>query len=260
MGSDEAGAAGHNCALHAQVRRRSDESVTNMNAMVLAAGLGTRLGDLGTRIPKALIPVGGRPLLARHLELLGQAGAERVVVNAHHLASEIETFVRAYDGPLELVCMVEPRLLGTAGSVRRALPNLEPGPFLVVYGDVVISDSLAPLVATHADARPAATLAVHEETSAEGKGVIEVDAEGRVTAFSEKGVQGRGPFLVNSGVYVVESELVRDLPEDVPHDFGHDVFPRALAAGETLLAHRLRRQVVDIGTEEGLARARTLAR
>jgi mannose-1-phosphate guanylyltransferase len=230
-----------------------------VNAIILAAGLGTRLGDLGEQIPKVLIPVGGRPLLARHLDLLGQAGVQRVVVNAFHLASQIEDFTRAYEGSLELVCTVEPRLLGTAGSVRRALPYLEPGPFLILYGDVVVHDRLESLIATHAQARPAATLAVHEEPSAEGKGVVKVDASGRVAAFVEKGEQGAGPFLVNSGLYMIESELVGGLPENIPYDFGHDVFPQALGAGETILVHRLTRPVVDIGTEEGLARARALA-
>lgn len=228
-----------------------------MNAIVLAAGLGTRLGHLGGHVAKVLIPVGGRPLLARHLELLAQAGVRRVVVNAFHLSSQIEEFVRTYDGPLELVCTVEPHLLGTAGSVRRALPHLEPGPFLVVYGDVVVDDRFAPLVETHMRERPSATLAVHEEASAEGKGVLEIDTSGRVTAFVEKGQPGPGPFLINSGLYVLESKIVAALPENVPCDFGHDVFPPALAAGEVIVIHRLTRPVVDIGTEEGLARARS---
>jgi NDP-sugar pyrophosphorylase family protein len=230
-----------------------------MNAMVLAAGRGTRLGELGGRVPKVLIPVGGRPLLARHLELLAREGVQRVVVNAFHLSSQIEAFTRAYDGPLDLVCIVEPRLFGTAGSVRRALSCLGPGAFLVVYGDVFLDDRLAPLIATHLQARPTATLAVHEEALADGKGVVEVDAAGRVTAFVEKGQRGRGRFLINSGIYVVEPELVSSLPEGLPLDFGHDVLPRALRAGETILTHRLARPVIDVGTKEGLARAQELA-
>jgi NDP-sugar pyrophosphorylase family protein len=230
-----------------------------MNAMVLAAGLGTRLGDLGTVTPKALLSIGGRPLLARHLEHLAEAGVERVVVNAHHLAGQVEKFVAAWRGPPEVVCSVEPRLLGTAGAVRRMLPSLEPGPFLVLYGDVIVEEGLAPLVETHRRAQPSATLAVHEEASAEGKGVLETDEEGRVTRFIEKGAHGAGPFLVNSGIYVLESDLVAELPPDVACDFGHDVFPGALAAHRTLRAHRLGKPVIDIGTTEGLARARRIA-
>jgi NDP-sugar pyrophosphorylase family protein len=229
-----------------------------VNAIVLAAGLGTRLGTLGAQVPKVLIPVGGRPLLERHLELLEHAGVERVVVNAFHLASQIEEFVREYHGSLEVVCSVEPRLLGTAGSVRRSLPYLEPGPFVVVYGDVIVQEPLGSLLAAHAKKRPVATLAVHREVSAEGKGVVEVDGEGRVTGFVEKESQGPGPFLVNSGLYVLESDLVSDLPRDVLLDFGHDVFPQAVKAGLVINVHQLVDPVVDIGTEEGLARGRAL--
>jgi MurNAc alpha-1-phosphate uridylyltransferase len=77
-----------------------------MNAIVLAAGRGTRLGALGERTPKVLVSVGGVPLLERHLDALARAGIERVVVNAHHLSSQIEVFAREYGGPLELVCLV----------------------------------------------------------------------------------------------------------------------------------------------------------
>jgi NDP-sugar pyrophosphorylase family protein len=230
-----------------------------MNAIVLAAGQGTRLGALGKRVPKVLVRVGDRPLLARHLELLESEGVHRVVVNAFHLSSQIEDFVRAYNGPLDLICTVEPRLFGTAGSVRRALPYLGDEPFLALYGDVLWYEPLAPLVKTHAEARPAATLAVHEAASAEGKGVVEVDSTGSVTGFVEKGASGSGPFLINSGIYMVEPELVRSLPVGVPLDFGHDVLPAAVADGNPILAHRLARPVIDIGTEEGLARARALA-
>jgi NDP-sugar pyrophosphorylase family protein len=230
-----------------------------MNAIVLAAGRGTRLGALGRRVPKVLVRVGDRPLLARHLELLESEGVERVVVNAFHLASQIEDFARAYDGALELICTVEPRLLGTAGSVRRALPHLGEEPFLAVYGDVLWYEPLAPLLRAHAKARPAATLAVHAAPSAEGKGVVELDTAGRVIRFIEKGTTESGPFLINSGIYVIEPQLMRSLPVGVPLDFGHDVLPTALMDGKPILAHRLARPVIDIGTEEGLARARALA-
>jgi mannose-1-phosphate guanylyltransferase len=238
-----------------------EDTSKRMNAIVLAAGRGTRLGELGRRVPKALIPIGDRPLLAHHLASLERAGVRRVVVNAFHLSSQIEEFTRAYQGPLDLVCSVEPGLFGTAGSVQRALPLLEPGPFLVVYGDVFVADSLAPLIAVHARGRASATLAVHPEQFAEGKGVVEVDPAGRVTAFVEKGHRGCGRFLINSGIYVLEPGLLSILPErsSVPLDFGHDVLPAALRAGKTILTHRLVRPVIDIGTEEGLARARSLA-
>jgi mannose-1-phosphate guanylyltransferase/phosphomannomutase len=101
-----------------------------------------------------------------------------------------------------------------------------------------------------------ATIGVHEEPSAEGKGVVRVDSDGRVTAFEEKTYTGSGPVLVNSGVYVVEPELMASLPADTPCDFGHDVFPRALEAGAPIFSYRIASPVIDIGTPEGLTRGR----
>src|SRR5688500_16793312 len=116
-----------------------------MNAMILAAGRGTRLGDLGRAIPKVLVEVGGEPLLARHLRYLEGQGVRRVVLNVHHLASQVRAWVHEYPGPLDVICVEEPELLGTAGSVRNALDHLLPGPFLVLYGDVLFDADLSGL-------------------------------------------------------------------------------------------------------------------
>jgi mannose-1-phosphate guanylyltransferase/phosphomannomutase len=230
-----------------------------MNAMILAAGLGTRLGELGRTEPKVLLDVGGKPILKRHLELLEREGIERVVVNAHHLAHRIEQFVDSYDGRLEVVCLVEQSLLGTAGAVRSALLLLEPAPFVVLYGDVLFDESFATLLEMHRRRGAIATIGVHEADSAEGKGVVEVDESGRVTCFVEKTWKAEGTVLVNSGLYVLERDLVACLPEGVASDFGHDVFPAAVAAGKPIYAVGLRSAVIDIGTPEGLARGRSFA-
>jgi NDP-sugar pyrophosphorylase family protein len=227
-----------------------------MNAMVLAAGLGTRLGDIGRVEPKALIDIGGRPLLERHLEFLQRQGIGRVVINAHHLAPRIESFVRDYAGGLEIVCLVEEHLLGTAGAVRNALSHLEPAPFIVLYGDVLVDEPLAPLLELHEEREAVATIALYEADSAEGKGLVEVDANGRVTRFVEKSWSAAGPALINAGVYVMESALVASLAPGIAYDFGHDVFPAAVADGAPVYAGRLRSPVIDVGTPEGLAHAR----
>jgi NDP-sugar pyrophosphorylase family protein len=224
--------------------------------MILAAGQGTRLGQLGQRIPKVLIELNGRPLLARHLDWLEREGVKRVVVNAHHLADHVQAFVDGYRGPLELICMVEPELLGTAGGVRNALRYLEPGPFVVLYGDVLVDEPLGLLLERHRKERALATLSVHEASSAEGKGVVEVDTCGRVTNFVEKSERGEGPALINSGLYALEPELVAPLPAAAPLDFGLDVLPQAVARRERIFVHRLSSPAIDIGTPAGLAEAR----
>jgi mannose-1-phosphate guanylyltransferase len=228
-----------------------------MNAMILAAGLGTRLGSMGRAVPKVLIDIGGRPLLERNLDYLQRQGISRVVINVHHLATRIESFVQSYEGPLEVVCVFEERLLGTAGGVRNALRHLEPGPFVVLYGDVLVEEQLGSLLEFHRAAGSLATLAVHEADSAEGKGILEIEPTGRVTRFVEKGQQNTGRALINSGMYVLESDLLSSVAPGAVCDFGEDVFPQALARGLPIFAFRLRSPVIDIGTPEGLSLARS---
>lgn len=224
--------------------------------MILAAGQGTRLGALGRSIAKVLVPVGSKPLLERHLEYLAREGFTRVVVNAHHLADQIVSFVDGYRGPLAVSVVVEEAMLGTAGGVRNALEVIGDGSVLVLYGDVLIDEPLAPLWNLHRRSEAIATLLVHEEPSAEGKGVVRIDADGRVTGFEEKTHTGPGPALVNSGVYAIEPELLTAVPAGRPWDFGHDLFPAALARGARIFGYRSATRIIDIGTPEGLARAR----
>ena len=223
--------------------------------MILAAGRGTRLGPLGLQVPKALVDVAGEPLLARHLRSLEGQGATRVVVNAHHLADQVHAFAAAYAGPLELVVVEEPALLGTAGGVRHAVHLFDDGPFVVLYGDVLVDEPLRPLLDTHVGAHATATLAVYAAERTEDKGVVDVDEDGRVTGFREK-PPGGGPGLVNAGLYVLDPAAVAALPADVPLDFGFDVFPAWLAASHVVVVHRLAAPVVDIGTPDALAGAR----
>ena len=228
--------------------------------MILAAGLGTRLGALGAATPKILIDVGGRPLLERHLEYLSDAQVARVVINVHHHAEQIEEVAAGYAGAPELLCVREERLLGTAGGVRNALAQLQPGPFVVLYGDILVQEPIHEMLELHRSSQALVTLAVHESESAEGKGTVEVDRQGRVKRFAEKeGKVGRGPALINSGIYVLETEAVKDIRVGTFSDFGHDVFPALLGEGARLAAFRLAKPVIDIGTPEGLDLAEATA-
>ncbi len=227
-----------------------------MKAMILAAGRGTRLGALGEATPKVLLEIEGRPLLERQLHYLERNGVSQVVVNAHHHAAQIGLFAEKYTGSAELVCVIEEHLLGTAGGVRNALDHLRPDPFIVLYGDVLLDAPISPILELHRRTAASATLAVHEARSSEGKGVVEVDGHDRIKRFTEKGSRAEGPVLINSGLYVIEPDLVAALPPGVESDFGRDVFPAALESGLPLSAARLAEPVIDIGTPEGLALAR----
>ncbi len=225
--------------------------------MLLAAGRGTRLRSVEPRVPKALIDIAGEPLLARQLSYLECQGISRVVVNAHHLADQVLAFAQQHKGSLELVVVVEKKLLGTAGGVRNALPQLEDDRFIVLYGDVLTDEPLAPMLSAHAQRGAAATLGVYESSHTDGKGTIEVDSSDRVRRFREKALTRPGErSLINAGIYVLEASFARQIPAGVESDFGNDVFPAALARDEALAIHRLRQPVLDVGTPATLELAR----
>jgi NDP-sugar pyrophosphorylase family protein len=232
-----------------------------MNVMLLAAGRGTRLRSVEPDVPKVLVAIAREPLLARQLRYLESQGVSRVVVNAHHLADQVLAFADEYRGSLDLVVVVERKLLGTAGGVRNALPQLGDDPFIVLYGDVLTNEPLTPMVARHSQQGAVATLAVYESAATEGKGTIEVDKSDLVTGFTEKGTTTPGELaLINAGVYVVEPSFARRIPESLESDFGHDVFPAALARGERLVIYRLFAPVLDVGIPSALELARQESR
>jgi NDP-sugar pyrophosphorylase family protein len=225
--------------------------------MLLGAGRGTRLASLGLNVPKILVDVGGEPLLARQLRYLAREGAERVVVNAHHLAEQVEDFAAQHTGPPELVVVREPELLGTAGGVRNALSELGSEPFVVLYGDVLTDAPLAPVLDAHARSDAAATLAVYRSHETEGKGTIEVDSEGRIVAFREKAASaGSVPALINAGLYVLDVGFVTKFVAACQVcDFGHDIFPAALVEKVAMSSFCLPEPVLDVGTPSALQRA-----
>jgi NDP-sugar pyrophosphorylase family protein len=224
--------------------------------MLLAAGRGTRLQELGLTVPKILVDIGGEPLLAHQLRYLEREGATRVVINAHHLAGQVVDFAKSYAGTVELLTVVEKRLLGTAGGVRSALHHFREQSFAVLYGDVLLDARLTDVFATHRSSGGVATLTAYESDEVLGKGLIEVAADGRVTTFAEK-CRSSGRGLVNAGLYVIDRSFVEPLPPDTELDFGYDVLPPAIDAGAPVFAHLLRSPALDVGTPAALALARS---
>ncbi|NDY43000.1 NTP transferase domain-containing protein [Dissulfurirhabdus thermomarina] len=177
-----------------------------MQAMILAAGLGTRLRPLTLHTPKPLFPVLGKPLLLRLLETLEAAGAEIVAVNAHHLAHRIEAALAAwrprFRARVEL--LVEREILGTGGGVGNALSRLDPGrPLLLVNGDVVTNLDFRRLWDRFAADRAHAVLVVHRRPPFDKLAV----RDGRVLGFDAPGPGA----LAFTGISILFPPLLRRL-------------------------------------------------
>src|SRR5712671_1186701 len=134
------------------------------HAMVLAAGLGTRMRPFNGRVPKPLVPVGGKALIDYVLDRLAAQGVERAVVNVHHLADQIERHLAGRKRPKIIISDERGELLGTAGGVVKALPQLGEAPFLHVNSDTIwingVKPNLGRLAAAFEPARMDALLLV----------------------------------------------------------------------------------------------------
>jgi NDP-sugar pyrophosphorylase family protein len=233
--------------------------------MLLAAGHGTRLGELTGRVPKPLLRIGGMPVLERNLLWLRDGGITEVVINLHHLGEQIEQ--HAGDGSrfgLRVHYSREPELLGTAGAIKLIEDFLAAAPFLVVYGDNLFDFDLERLFAASRRCPGIGTLALfsldqHQHTGIAG-GRVELDRTGRILRFVEGGRDPAAQKLVNAGCYVLQPPVLQQIPSGAPYDFGKDLFPRLLRERQVLCGHVIEStgKVLGIDTPEALARARAL--
>ncbi len=157
-----------------------------MKAMVLAAGQGIRLRPLTDRIPKALVPVAGRPMIEYPLLLLRHYGIREVVINLHHFGDQIEEYLGSGERlGVEISYSKEPELLDTGGGLLKAKPFLTDGTFIAINTDVLIDLPLADLITFHREKKALATLVLRPDELADRYGSLEIDAEGRIYRFLE---------------------------------------------------------------------------
>lgn len=209
-------------------------------ALVLTAGLATRLRPLSLVRAKAALPVAGEPLVGRILRWLRSAGVRRAVLNLHHLP---ETVTRSVgDGGrwgLEVRYSWEPQVLGSAGGPRRALDLLDAKRFLIVNGDTLTDCDLTALAQQHVSTGARVTMAVVPRRL---ERAVLADEDGRVTGFGP----GTEHFI---GVQAVDAEVFAAVSSDTPSETVKWLYPRVLA--ETPGAIRVYRsgaELLDVGT------------
>src|SRR6185312_3231814 len=169
-----------------------------MRAMVLAAGLGTRLRPLTYEIPKPMVPVLDRPVMEHITDLLGRHGFEQVIANLHYFPDTISEHFGE-----RLSYHLEEELLGTAGGVRACRDFFADEPFLVISGDALTDIDLRARAARHREAGGIATLSVKKVADTREYGVVLHDREGRATGFQEKPAPEEAlSDLGNCGIYV----------------------------------------------------------
>ncbi len=226
-------------------------------AVVLSAGLGTRLRPLTDTCPKPMVPVAGVPLLERTVRHLAAHGVTDVCVNLHHLPEVVLSHFgdgSAFGARLHF--RTERELLGTAGALNAFREYLSDS-FLVWYGDVLSEFDVSAFLRYHARKGGMASIGLYRVDNPTQCGLVDMDPDGRITRFVEKPPVAFTD-LANAGVYVCEPGVFDFVPPLGFSDFGRDVFPVMLKAGEALYGYPIEERLIDIGSPEKLAKANLL--
>jgi len=207
-----------------------------VKAVVMAGGEGTRLRPMTANQPKPMLPVVNQPIMEHVLRLLRRHGFDETVVTVQFLASMVRNyFGDGEDFGMSLQYATEETPLGTAGSVKNAEDALRDQPFLVISGDALTDIDLSELVRFHKDNGALVTVGLTRVPDPLEFGIIIVDDDGRIQRFLEKPTWGQVfSDTVNTGIYVMEPEVLAEFPVGEVTDWSADVFPRLLDRGAPL--------------------------
>lgn len=222
-----------------------------MQAVIMAGGEGSRLRPLTANVPKPMLPVANRPLMEHIIELLRSHGITDVTATVQFLASVIRNyFSDGSDLGVSLSYSTEDVPLGTAGSVLNAKELLS-GTFLVISGDALTDLDLTKVVEFHRSKEAAATLVLKRMTDPLEFGIVMTAEDGRIERFLEKPTWGQVfTDTINTGIYVLEPEVLDMIPPDQPYDFSSELFPLMLEKGLPLYGYITEEYWTDVGNTD----------
>ncbi|HAW49595.1 TPA: hypothetical protein DCX16_01390 [bacterium] len=222
-----------------------------MRAMILAAGLGTRLYPITKKTPKCMLPVVNKPVIERAIENLKNHHINDVIINIHQSESGLQTEEYLGTGSkfgINIAYSEEETLLGTAGGVKKASWFFDPETTIILSGDGVFNLNITEFVEVHHERRGLATINLSYIYDTSQYGVVVVDDNWRIKRFQEKPKPGEAQSnLVNTGIYAFERKIF-DLIPDGEYDFGKELFPRLLKENIPFYGYYSEMYWNDIGT------------
>src|ERR1700704_1285612 len=217
----------------------------------MAGGEGTRLRPMTANQPKPLLPVVNRPIMEHVLRLLKRHGFTETVVTVQFLAALVSD-----DFGMSLQYATEETPLGTAGSVKNAEDELRDDTFLVISGDALTDMDLSEMVRFHRENGALVTVGLTRVPDPLEFGIVIADEDGRIQRFLEKPTWGQGfSDTVNTGVYIMEPEVLAEVSPKESVDWSHDVFPKLLQRGAPIFGYVSDRYWEDVGTLESYLKA-----
>ena len=221
-----------------------------MNALVLAAGVGSRLGEYTRNIPKVMLPINGQPLLDILIKKLLALNIDKIVVNTHYKAEVIEKYLFGQKYSNKIIISREDELLGTAGALKANIKHLRYGDFLVMHGDNFFTDDLTKMLEFHINdfSESVMTMGTFVTTEPELYGVIEIDDKSFVQKFSEKSATSNSN-IANSAIYMFKDKSLPEIYKLSRHenDISQHLIPKLIGS---IKAFPLSGKFIDIGIPE----------
>lgn len=232
-----------------------------MKAILLAAGLGTRLRPITDTLPKCLVPINGEPLLGLWLDKLVQLGVEEILINTHYFSEQVEAFVAASPYHDRIILSYEPELMGTAGTLVRNRNFWHRKTCMVIHADNYCQSSLAGMLEAHKQRQTQtdATLLLFETPTPRSCGIVILDENQVIQEFHEK-VEHPPGNIASGALFIFSPEVYAryfsHLEVDRPYELSLDVVPSMIGKLQGWLVDE---HYIDIGTPESYSEAQKIA-
>lgn len=224
-----------------------------MKAVVMAGGEGSRLRPLTCTRPKPMIKIMGKPVIGYIIDLLVKNGFDEIAVTSRYRSEDIEEYINdlAFDN-VDIYCIEEEHVLGTAGCVRNAADKWEE-PFVVISGDCICDIDLSKVMLYHKSIMADATIVCSVVDDPGEYGTVNLTRNGEVDSFCEKPDWSHAASnLANTGIYVINPAILSLIPENSSYDFANDFFPSLMNEGKRLFGYQTENYWCDIGDFKSL--------
>jgi NDP-sugar pyrophosphorylase family protein len=225
---------------------------SQVSAIILAGGLGTRLRGVAPGLPKVMAEINGKPFITYLLDQLAEAEIERVIISTGYKAEIIEETVGSSYKEIKINYSREESPLGTGGALRLASEVVDASLCLVMNGDSFVEFDPVSLFLFHRGKGAQITILIKRVSDINRYGAIEMNGEHEIVQFREK-ESASGPGFMNAGVYLIEMGILETIPDKTPCSIEYDFFPRM--TGKGLYGCEAGGKFIDIGTPESYAQA-----
>lgn len=229
-----------------------------MKAFILSAGFGTRLLPITKKIPKVMIKIGGKSVLEHLIILCKKHKIEEIVINLHHLPEKIKDYFK--DGSkwgVKIFYSFEPKIMGSAGALKKTKHNLKDDDFFVLNGDVMTDLNLSEMWKFHKEKKGIGTFLIHKSTHPYDSSILEVDQNWQIINFNKKVKPGKKYLnLSKSGTHIFKPEILAYIPENQPYSLEDELIPRLMVLKLPLYGYYSEDYSHDMGTLQRLKKVR----